>query len=99
MLYSNSRYLRTVVSTRRGMDTYFLDVRQRFTFNENNCKLYTWVEGDTLDGVSYRFYKNSSFRWAILDANPKYHTEFDIKNGDVILIPSYSEVVGIVNVR
>ena len=57
-----------------------------------------WKAGDTLDGVAYKFYEETEFRWAILDANTKYRTEFDIKVGDVILIPSFEEVVDLVNV-
>ena len=48
--------------------------------------------------MAYRYYGVSALRWAILDANPKYKTEFDIKCGDRILIPDYEEVVGIVDV-
>lgn len=60
--------------------------------------MYEWVEGDTLDGVAYKMYNNTNLRWAILEANPQYNSEFDIKNGDTILIPDYTEVVDIVNV-
>ena len=31
--------------------------------------------------MAYRYYGVSALRWAILDANPKYKTEFDIKCG------------------
>lgn len=97
-VYANSRYLQTSMFNRRGWDKPTLDVRERFTFNEDQCKLYTWIEGDTLDGVAYKFYNNTALRWAILDANVGYRTEFDISPGDTILIPDYEEVVKIVNV-
>lgn len=97
-VYDNSRYLRTSRFNRLGWDTPTLDVRERFHFNESECLLYVWIEGDTLDGVSFKFYNNTAFRWAILDANTKYRTEFDINPGDTILIPSYEEVVKVVNV-
>ena len=97
-VYENSRYLHTRQSTRLGWDTPTLEMRSRFTFNQEDCINHEWCEGDTLDGVSYRYYGISALRWAILDANPKYRTEFDIKNGDVILIPDYEEVVSLVNV-
>lgn len=98
MIYEDSRYLHTTQSNRLTWDVPTLDIRKRFTFNEDNCTVYEWTEGDTLDGVAYRHYENCNLRWAILDANPKYRTEFDIKNGDRILIPDYEEVVDIVNV-
>lgn len=97
-VYENSRYLRTKQVTRLGWDSPVLEMRSRFTFNQEKCKQYVWIEGDTLDGVAFRHYGISALRWAILDANTKYRTEFDIKNGDVILIPDYEEVVSLVNV-
>lgn len=97
-VYENSRYLHTQLMARLGWDSRTFQMRERFSFNQDNCQLYEWCDGDTLDGVSYKFYDNTALRWAILDANPKYRTEFDIKNGDVILIPDYDEVVNIVNV-
>ena len=97
-VYENSRYLHTRQSTRLGFDSPTLEIRERFTFNHENCTMHEWCEGDTLDGVAYKYYGISALRWAILDANPKYRTEFDIKNGDSILIPDYDEVVNLVNV-
>ena len=97
-IYENSRYLHTRQSTRLGWNSPTLSIRERFNFNQENCITHEWCEGDTLDGVAYKYYGISALRWAILDANPKYRTEFDIKSGDVILIPDYEEVVNIVNV-
>ena len=97
-VYENSRYLHTRVMTRLGWDSPTLQMRERFSFNQDNSTSYEWCDGDTLDGVAYKYYENTALRWAILDANPKYRTEFDIKNGDIILIPDYDEVVNIVNV-
>lgn len=97
-VYENSRYLHTRIETRLGWDSPTLQMRKRFQFNQDSCELYEWCEGDTLDGVAYKFYEQTALRWAILDANPKYRTEFDIKNGDILLIPDYDEVVDIVNV-
>lgn len=98
MMYENSRYLHTKQFTRLGWDSPTLKNRDRFTFNVDNCTMYEWVEGDTLDGVAYKHYGICALRWAILDANPKYRTEFDIQNGDMIVIPDYDEVVSLVNV-
>ena len=97
-VYENSRYLHTRQETRLGFDVPTLEIRQRFTFNQETCINHEWCEGDTLDGVSYRYYGISALRWAILDANPKYRTEFDINNGDIVLIPDYEEVVNLINV-
>ena len=97
-VYDNSRYLHTRQSTRLGWNSPTLEVRKRFTFNQETCANHEWCQGDTLDGIAHRYYGISALRWAILDANPKYRTEFDIKSGDIILIPDYEEVVSLINV-
>lgn len=97
-MYENSRYLHTGMITRPNFDVPTLQMRERFQFNEDNCTTYEWCEGDTLDGVAIKKYEIAALRWAILDANPKYKTEFDIKAGDILLIPDFEEVVDLVNV-
>lgn len=97
-VFENSRYLRTRQVTRLGWDSPTLETRQRFTFKQEDCTMHEWCEGDTLDGVAFKYYGFCALRWAILDANTKYRTEFDIKSGDIILIPNYEEVVSLVNV-
>lgn len=97
-VFENSRYLHTIQNTRKGWDVPILDVRERFSFNEANYKTYKWKEGDTLDALSVKYWGIAALRWAILDANPQYATEFDIKAGDTINIPAYEEVVSLVNV-
>ena len=97
-LYENSRYLHTPIYNRFNGSGQMLKIRERFIFDKQECTLYEWVIGDTLDGVAYRQYGFCALRWAILDANPKYRTEFDIEPGDILLIPNYEEVVDLVNV-
>ena len=95
-VFENSRYLQTRMLSRGDSNVLFFTLRQRFKFNEDNFQYHEWIEGDTLDGVAYRYYEDTSLRWAILDANPKYRTEFDIKKGDIINIPDYEEVIGVI---
>lgn len=97
-VYENSRYIQTSMFNRLGWDVPTLDIRERFKFNEELFEEYEWIEGDTLDGVAYKFYGEPALRWAILDANPQYVSEFSIMNGDIINIPDYEEVVSLVNV-
>lgn len=97
-VFENSRYLHTRQFNHLKLEIPVLEIRNRFTFNQEKCINHEWCEGDTLDGVAYRYYGICALRWAILDANPKYRTEFNIKNGDIILIPNYEEVVSLVNV-
>lgn len=98
-IYQNSRYLNTTMYKRLSLGISILRVRNRYTFNAKKCTMYEWCEGDTLDGIAHKFYGATALRWAILDANPQYRTPFDIKNGDVIYIPNYDEVVELVNVK
>lgn len=98
-LFENSRYLKTKLYYRNGWDNMLFQIRERHKFNKDRCISYEWLEGDTLDGVSLRYYGLSTLRWAILDANPQYKTEFDINNGDIILLPHIDEVAEAVNVR
>ena len=97
-IYENSRYINTTMYKRLSIDTSVLRIRSRYKFNLANCTLHNWCDGDTLDGLSYKYYGNTALRWAILDANTTYRTEFDIKCGDTIYIPNYEEVVKLVNV-
>lgn len=97
-MFENSRYLRTPIYTRLGEDSPILKIRSRYTFNIQNATIHEWVEGDTLDGLAYKYYGITALRWAILDANPSYRSEFEIKYGDRIFIPDYDEVVDLVNV-
>jgi phage tail protein X len=92
MLYEGSRYLSTVPYL-NGEGEVLLSRRRRKKFNSSLCNVYVWIQGDTLDTLSYKIYGSSSLWWAILDANPKYSTEMDIHAGDYLLIPNYNEVV------
>lgn len=96
-VFEDSRYIETVVYARGDQEVPTLTNRIRHRFNLDNAKLHTWKSSDTLDGVAYKYYEITDFRWAILDANPQYRTEFDIKAGDVIYIPDFTEVVDVVD--
>ena len=97
-IYDDSRYTQTSIIPKSGYDTQILRIRERVKFREEGSTLYQWKPLDTLDGVAYNFYENTNLRWAILDANPQYRTEFDIKVGDYLVIPDYEEVVDFLNV-
>lgn len=91
MLFKNSRYLSTTPYSHN--DTVVLTLRKRYRFNPDNFSFYTVIQGDTLDGIAYRLYGKAALWWAILDANPKYQSELEIKIGDVLKIPYYEDVV------
>ena len=91
-VYQGSRYVKTPAYVHKG-ETLVLNIRSRANFNESSCSYYTVVKGDTLDGIAYKRYGNAQLGWAIMDANPVYQSEIEIKAGDVLKIPPYEEVV------
>lgn len=53
-----------------------------------------WGVTDRIDNVAFEEYEDSGFWWAIMDANPKYLTPYDIQVGDTIIIPPYEAIRG-----
>lgn len=98
-VYDNSRYLMDEMyyNIEKGID--LLSIRPRASFTEDLYTYYEWCEGDTLDGLAFKYYGSCDLRWAILDANPEYRSEFNIEVGDILAIPDYEEVVELVNVE
>ena len=91
-VYRGSRYVKTPAYIRRG-ETLILSIRERNKFKESDCIYYTVVQGDTLDGIAYKHYDNAQLGWAIMEANPIYQSEIEIKPGDILLIPPFESVV------
>ena len=91
-VYQGSRYVKTPAYIRQG-ETLLLMISESVHFDESECKYYTVVQGDTIDGIAYTQYGNAQLGWAIMDANPVFQSEMDIKAGDVIKIPPFEEVV------
>ena len=91
-VFQGSRYVKTPAYVRRG-ETLILSMRARNQFKESNCRYYTVVQGDTIDGIAYKQYGNAQLGWAIMDANPTYQSEIEVKAGDIIKIPPFEEVV------
>lgn len=91
MIYTNSRYKDCdILYTDRG--TPYLSQHEDFS-PETVQEYYTFKEGDTLDGLAYKYYGDASLWWAILDANPVYTSEIEIEYGNVIAIPTKREVL------
>jgi len=91
-LYENSRYIKTSLR-QDDNETIVLGVRNRVSFPSMNAVYYTFIDGDTIDSLAYRMYNNAQLWWVIMDANPQFISELDIMPGDVLMIPSYDEVV------
>lgn len=92
MVTAGSRYIHTPLYIDRN-NLGCLAIRNRYTFDLTNATFYTFVRGDTIDGIAYKQYGNALLGWAILDVNTQYMTEMDINVGDVLIIPPFEEVV------
>ena len=91
-VFQGSRYVKTSAYFRNG-DTLILDIRKRHKFNASESTYYTVVQGDSVEGIAFKQYGNAQFWWAIMDANPLYQSQIEIKPGDVLMIPPLQEVV------
>lgn len=91
-VFRDSRYVSTSAYVRQG-ETLILSLRHRNYFDKDKSTFYTVVQGDTIDGIAYKQYGNAQLWWAIMDANPLYQSEIEIKPGDILMIPSFDEVV------
>lgn len=90
-VHVGSRYIKSPVYARNG-STFIFNIREKTKYNKELAVYYTVVEGDTIDGIAYKYYNNANLYWAILDANPQYLSELDIQVGDVLMIPNIREV-------
>ena len=91
-IYQGSRYANNTLRTYdRGVT--LITIRQPIQFDTNKCEHYIMQRGDRIDGIAFIKYGRADLYWTILDANPQYFSELDIKIGDTILIPYLREVV------
>ena len=93
-VFQGSRYVKTPAYVRRG-ETLILSMRSRVKFDAEKSTFYSVVQGDTIDGIAYKQYGNAQLWWAIMEANPLYQSEIEIKPGAVLMIPPFEEVVKI----
>lgn len=94
MLFANSRYRTTPVTYSSKKQSLFFRTRRKGVFNKNEMIKHTIVQGDNLPVLAKKYYDNASYYWVIMDANAgKIQSEFDLKLGDIIDIPSYEQVV------
>ena len=94
MIYRGSRYTRTKKRI-RGSRKYLTNY-ERVNFAASKCVTYQWQESDTIDGLAYKLYGSADLWWCIMDANRTYMSELEIKAGDIILLPPFSEVQKVV---
>lgn len=90
-IYRGSRYSKTPLLSREGAMVF--KTRKRYDFDLTDSILHEVQMGDTLDGLAYKYYKDSQLYWVILEVNPIYDSPLDIKVGDILVLPRYAEVV------
>ena len=49
---------------------------------------HTYVEGERLDQLSFKYYKNPQYWWVIVEYNPAIEDFINIKPGTVFRIPN-----------
>lgn len=81
--YSNIDYVQTN-SSEPALPIVFYEFS---VFGNISYQLHTYVQGERLDQLSFRYYKRSDFWWAILEANPQITNPTDISPGTSIRIP------------
>ena len=91
-VFQGSRYVKTPAYIRKG-ETLILEMRERVKFDESKSTFYTVVQGDTIDGIAFKKYNNAQLWWAIMEANPLYQSEIELKPGTILMIPPFEEVV------
>lgn len=93
-IYEGSRY-RNVYAYEgeyKGKIVTAFHIRNLQNIDTSNALKHIWIEDDRLDNLAERYYGDPQYWWFILDANPRYMEEYEIKNGDVLAIPPYTEL-------
>lgn len=89
-VYRGSRYANTFRRTRGNRP--YLTTPQRVDFTPSLCTTHQVTDGETIDGLAYKYYGNAAYWWCIMDANREYQSELEIKAGDILQIPAWDEV-------
>lgn len=90
MIFSNSRYADAIVSKSHDSrkDNYGLSILRAFPSETTSFFFYTWLEGDRIDAVAYKFLGTPEDWWKIMDINPEIITPMFIQVGSSIRIPN-----------
>lgn len=97
-VFEGSRYM-TGKLKRFGRDFPLIDIRRPARFSPDDCERHTVRPGERVDGIAYERYGRADLWWAIMDANPRYFGEMEIKPGDVLLLPHMRDIAGALHGR
>lgn len=98
-MYDGSRYTNVFAFDEeyKGKEITSFNIRTLPKINVADSFRHTWVESDRLDLLSYTYYGDPQYWWFLLDANPQYFEEHEIKHGDILFIPPFSELRKVVS--
>lgn len=99
-IYEGSRYSNVYTHERIVDDKEIIafNIRQLPQINYGGATKHRWIMSDRLDILADRYYGDPQYWWFLLDANPKYMEEHEIRNGDLLLIPTYEELRKVVDI-
>ena len=49
---------------------------------------HTYVEGERLDSISYKYYNNSQYWWLIVEYNPEINDFINVTPGTILRVPN-----------
>lgn len=75
--------------------TYLSPFRDNILSQQIDDASIVFEQGMRVDILAQQYYGSALLDWVIMDANPKYLSPFDIKHGDVLVLPSPERVTQI----
>ena len=88
MVYEGSRYVGDKVFKDMDNNISYLDFINMDAISSSKDILYQWKSSDRLDILAYKYFGDATKGWIILMANPILYSEYDIVEGDYIVIPA-----------
>lgn len=73
--------------------TYLSPFRENIVYPEIEDTNIVFEQGMRVDILAKKYYGSEQLEWVIMDANPKYLSPFDIKPGEVLVIPNAERVI------
>lgn len=97
-IYKNSRYSTGLnIYYDRKQDTTYMDFPETSIQVAKDDFVYRLRSGESIEFLANQFYGSPHLKWIILYANPQYTSEFEIRAGDTLVIPTKERVMDYVN--
>lgn len=88
----NGSYLMLDTDIEGGL-TYIAPLRDNIFKPELEDTTIIFKEGMRVDLLAHEYYGDYNLDWVIMDCNPKYNSPFEIKVGDLLVIPQTERVI------